>query len=75
MKNSFNNHEQSFVHKDSSLALFSNLGDIQSSAMKDAVLQMEKDDILHEYQYFIGPEEDIMDDIIDETDIQDSVAN
>ncbi|WP_408071632.1 hypothetical protein [Butyrivibrio sp. JL13D10] len=39
---------------DSSLSGLGNLGGIQSSIMEKAVMDMEKDSVLHEYQYFVG---------------------
>lgn len=41
-------------NKDSSLSGLGELGGIQSSIMQKAVMDMEKDSILHEYQYFVG---------------------
>ena len=41
-------------NKDSSLSGLGDLGGIQSSIMQKAVMDMEKDSILHEYQYFVG---------------------
>ncbi|SEM08692.1 hypothetical protein SAMN04487770_12548 [Butyrivibrio sp. ob235] len=44
----------SLGNRDSSLVGLSNLGGIQSSVMRKAVSDMQKDSILHEYQYFVG---------------------
>ncbi len=44
----------SLGNKDSSLVGLGGLGGIQSNVMKDAVSQMKRDSILHEYQYFVG---------------------
>ncbi len=41
-------------NKDNSLAGLGGLGGIQSNLMRDAVSQMKKDSLLHEYQYFVG---------------------
>ncbi len=41
-------------NKDSSLSGLGELGGIQSSIMQKAVMDMEKDSVLHEYQYFVG---------------------
>ena len=44
----------SLGNRDSSLIGLSNLGGIQSSVMRKAVSDMQKDSVLHEYQYFVG---------------------
>ena len=44
----------SLGNRDSSLVGLSNLGGIQSSVMRKAVSDMQKDSVLHEYQYFVG---------------------
>ena len=44
----------SLGNRDSSLVGLSNLGGIQSSIMRKAVSDMQKDSVLHEYQYFVG---------------------
>ena len=44
----------SLGNRDSSLFGLSNLGGIQSSVMRKAVSDMQKDSVLHEYQYFVG---------------------
>lgn len=41
-------------NKDSSLSGLGNLGEIQSSVIQQAVIDMQKDEVLHEYQYFVG---------------------
>ena len=41
-------------NRDSSLVGLSSLGGIQSSVMRKAVSDMQKDSVLHEYQYFVG---------------------
>lgn len=40
--------------KDSSLSGLGNTGYVKSGYMKKAVNTMQKDSILHEYQYFVG---------------------
>ncbi len=40
--------------KDKLLTEFSSVGSVQSNVVKNAVFQMKKDGILHEYQYFVG---------------------
>ena len=44
----------SLGNRDSSLVGLGNLGGIQSSVMRKAVSDMQKDSVLHEYQYFVG---------------------
>ena len=44
----------SLGNRDHSLVGLSNLGGIQSSLMRKAVSDMQKDSVLHEYQYFVG---------------------
>ncbi|WP_044913390.1 hypothetical protein [Butyrivibrio sp. WCE2006] len=44
----------SLGNRDNSLVGLSNLGLAQSSLMRKAVSDMQKDSILHEYQYFVG---------------------
>ena len=39
---------------DVSLSHLTNIGDIQSGYIEKAVSSMQKDSILHEYQYFVG---------------------
>ncbi len=51
---SLNNVAISLGNRDSSLVGLGNLGGVQSNIMKNAVSQMQKDSILHEYQYFVG---------------------
>ena len=41
-------------NRDDSLVGLGNIGGIQSNVMKKAVSQMQKDSVLHEYQYFVG---------------------
>ncbi|WP_029322229.1 hypothetical protein [Butyrivibrio sp. AE3004] len=48
------NVKVSLGNRDDSLVGLSNLGGIQSSVMRKAVSDMQKDSILHEYQYFVG---------------------
>ncbi len=44
----------SLGNRDDSLVGLANLGLTQSSIMRKAVSDMQKDSILHEYQYFVG---------------------
>lgn len=44
----------SLGNRDSSLVGLGNLGGIQTSVMRKAVSDMQKDSVLHEYQYFVG---------------------
>ncbi|WP_026527912.1 hypothetical protein [Butyrivibrio sp. VCD2006] len=44
----------SLGNRDDSLVGLSNLGGIQSNVMRKAVSDMQKDSVLHEYQYFVG---------------------
>lgn len=41
-------------NRDESLAGLGNIGGIQSGIMRRAVSNMQKDSVLHEYQYFVG---------------------
>ncbi len=43
--------------KDRLLAEFSSIGGVQSNTVKKAVFQMQKDGILHKFQYFVGANE------------------
>ena len=43
-----------FGNKDESLVGLGNIGGIQSNVMRQAVNNMQKDSVLHEYQYFVG---------------------
>ena len=54
MNNKYQNKAGSDQNKDSSLSGLGDLGGIQSSIMQKAVMDMEKDSVLHEYQYFVG---------------------
>ena len=51
---SINDIKVSLGNRDSSLIGLSGLGGIQSSVMRKAVSDMQKDSVLHEYQYFVG---------------------
>ncbi len=44
----------SFGNRDQSLVGLGNIGGIQSNIMRQAVNDMQKDSLLHEYQYFVG---------------------
>ena len=44
----------SLGNRDESLVGLGNLGGIQSNIMRQAVNDMQKDSVLHEYQYFVG---------------------
>ena len=51
---SIGNVALSLGNRDSSLIGLGNISGISTNVMKNAVSQMQKDSILHEYQYFVG---------------------
>lgn len=56
MNNSYQDRQTLSEHKnkDASLSGLGDLGGIQSSVIEQAVVDMQKDEVLHEYQYFVG---------------------
>ncbi|WP_026524131.1 hypothetical protein [Butyrivibrio sp. MB2005] len=51
---SLDNIQITLGNRDNSLVGLGNIGGIQSGVMKKAVSTMQKDSVLHEYQYFVG---------------------